>query len=158
MKKTILIALMAIVATSTVVAQEVSEKKERHNRDGEKRIERQMKRLDKKLALTDEQKAQIKDYYTEFDNLKKARMEQMRQQEEADRKALDGKIQSILTPEQQSKYAEMKEKEKEMKTDGKRDGMRGRGHGPRQGGMRGMGGHRGHGGFGGAMMDGDMEK
>ena len=92
MKKTILIALMAIVATGAVIAQDTNEKKERRGRDGEKRIERQMKRLDKKLSLTEDQKMKLKDYYTEFQNMKKARMEQMRQQEQRDREALDNKI------------------------------------------------------------------
>ena len=102
MKKTILIALMAIVATGAVIAQDTNEKKERRGRDGEKQIERQMKRLDKKLSLTEDQKIKLKDYYTEFQNMKKARMEQMRQQEQRDREALDNKINSILTDEQKA--------------------------------------------------------
>lgn len=156
MKKTILIALMAIVATGAVIAQDTNDKMDRRGHDGQKRIERQMNRLDKKLKLTDDQKAKLKDYYTEFDNMKKARMEQMRLQEQRDREALDSKIKSILTDEQKAKYDEMKEKEKEMWKDGEHDFMHGKGHGPRHGGMPPMGGHSGRGGFGGGM-DRDME-
>ena len=149
MKKTILIALMAIVATGAVIAQNTNEKKERRDRDGEKRIERQMKRLDKKLSLTEDQKIKLKDYYTEFQNMKKARMEQMRQQEQRNREALDNKINSILTDEQKAKYAEMKDKDKKMWKDDDDDQMRGRGHGPRHGGKGHMrGAHKGHDRFG----------
>ncbi|MBQ2164949.1 MAG: hypothetical protein II445_10640 [Muribaculaceae bacterium] len=149
MKKTILIALMAIVATGAVIAQDTNEKKERRGRDGEKQIERQMKRLDKKLSLTEDQKMKLKDYYTEFQNMKKARMEQMRQQEQRDREALDNKINSILTDEQKAKYAEMKDKNKDMWKDGNHDQMRGKGHGPRHGGKGHMrGAHKGHDRFG----------
>lgn len=149
MKKTILIALMAIVATGAVIAQDTNEKKERRGRDGEKRIERQMKRLDKKLSLTEDQKVKLKDYFTEFHNMKKARMEQMRQQEQRDREALDNKINSILTDEQKAKYAEMKDKNKDMWKDGNHDQMRGKGHGPRHGGKSHMrGAHKGHDRFG----------
>lgn len=151
MKKTILIALMAIVATSTVIAQDKNEMKVFGWDDTESRIEHQIKRLDKKLKLTDEQKSKLQDYYTEFDKMKKARMEQMRIQEQRDREALDGKIKSILTEEQKAKYDEMKEKEKEMWKDGKHDFMHGKGHGPRRGGMPPMGDPREHGGFGGGM-------
>lgn len=149
MKKTILIALMAIVATGAVIAQDTNEKKERRGRDGEKRIERQMKRLDKKLSLTEDQKVKLKDYFTEFHNMKKARMEQMRQQEQRDSEALDNKINSILTDEQKAKYAEMKDKNKDMWKDGNHDQMRGKGHGPRHGGKGHMrGAHKGHDRFG----------
>ncbi len=135
---------MALVATTAVIAQESNEKSDRRGDKGEKHIERQMKRMDKKLNLSEDQKKQIKDFFTEFDQQKKARMEQMRQQEKRDRDALDSKIGSILTEEQRAKWAEMKAEREKMMKKGK-DGMRdkkGRGHGPR-------GDHKGHGRFGG---------
>ena len=124
--------LMALVATTAVSAQDVQDRQDRHGPNPEKRIEHQIKRLDKKLNLTDEQKKLLKDYYTEFDQLQKARMQQIRQQEKREREALDGKIKSILTEEQKAKFAEMKEQEKEMwkDNDGRMGPRFGRGHGP----------------------------
>ena len=144
MKKTLLLALMAIVATSSIGAQE---NQDRRGPDPEKRIERQVKRLDKKLKLTEEQKLQLKEYYTEFDKLQQARMEQIRMQEKRERDALDNKIQSILTDEQKAKFAEMKEQEKEMWKN--EDGF-----GPRHGPGFGRGGGRPMGGHGGRPMGG----
>lgn len=160
MKKTFLLALMAVVATIAVTAQETEQRGDRRAPDPEKRIEHQVKRLDKKLKLTDEQKQQLKEFYGEFDKTQMARMEQVRLQEKKDRDALDGKINSILTDEQKAKYAEMKEQDKEMWKEGRKGFGRGegpgRGHGPGQGHGpgRGHGGHGGHGGMGG--FDSDM--
>ena len=52
MKKTLLIALMAIVATTTVTAQDIEQRGDRRGHDPEKRVEGQVKRLDKKLKLS----------------------------------------------------------------------------------------------------------
>ncbi len=154
MKKTILVALMAIVATTAVTAQE-SDQRERRGDNSEKRVERQVKRLDKKLQLTDEQKLQIKEIYSEFDKADQARKEQMRLQERKDREALNGKINSILTEEQKAKFADMKTKEK--------DAMHKKRHGGKKGFGRANGPGRGHGpgrmkreGFGGGEMGGEM--
>jgi len=140
MKKSVLIVIMAVAATVTMSAQDALDKQERRGPSPEKRVERQVKHLDKKLNLTDEQEKILKDYYVEFDKMKQARMEQMRLQEKREREALDGKIQSILTDEQKAKYAEMKEHRKDMKKDGKRGHRHGRGHGMKRGGMPPMGG------------------
>jgi len=154
MKKTILVVLMAIVATTAVTAQE-SDQRERRGDNSEKRVERQVKRLDKKLQLTDEQKLQIKEIYSEFDKADQARKEQMRLQERKDREALNGKINSILTDEQKAKFADMKSKEK--------DAMHKERHGGKKGFGRANGPGRGHGpgrmereGFGGGEMGGEM--
>lgn len=152
MKKTLLLALMAIVATSTVIAQDIEPRGERRGPDPEKRIEHQIKRLDKKLKLTDEQQKMLKEYYGEFNQAQQARMIQMKQMEKRDREALDGKIKSILTDEQKVKYDEMKDKEKEMWKDGRGDfnkGEFGPGRGHRPGRGMGPGGRGGHGGYGG---------
>ena len=152
MKKTLLLALMAVFATTAVTAQDMEQRDDRRGMDPEKRIEKQVGRLDKKLKLTDEQKQQLKEFYGEFDKAQMARMEQVRLQEKKDREALDGKINSILTEEQKAKYAEMKEKDKEMWKEGRKGFGQGQGHrsGRGHGGFgpgRGHGGHGGHGGF-----------
>lgn len=159
MKKTLLLALMAIVATSTVMAQDMDERGDRRGPDPEKRIEHQIKRLDKKLKLTEEQQNKLKEYYGEFDKAQQARMIQMRQMEKRDREALDGKIKSILTDEQKVKYDEMKDKEKDMWKNGRgnfqKDGFGpGRGHRPGRG--MGPGGRGGHGGYNGGGFGEDM--
>lgn len=151
MKKTIFITLaMALAATTAVIAKDGDQQRERRGPDPEKRIEHQVDRMDKMLDLTEEQEQLMKGYFGEFDKAQQARMEEMRKQEKADREALDGKIESILTSEQKAKFAEMKEKRKEMMKDGNRgprdgrhgdhrpDGM-GPGHGP---GNKGHGCHR----------------
>ena len=81
MKKTVLLALMAVIATTTVSAQDIDKRGERRGPNPEKRIEHQVKRLDKKLKLTDEQKQQLAEFYGEFDKAQMARMEQIRQME-----------------------------------------------------------------------------
>lgn len=152
MKKTLLLALMAIVATTTVTAQDFEKRGERRGPDPEQRIEKQVKRLEKKLKLTEDQQKQLKEFYGEFDKAQMARMQQMRQQELKDREALNGKINSILTEEQKAKYAEMKEKEKEMWKEGGQGKGFGRGHGHHRG--HGGQGRMGHGGFGGGDSGG----
>lgn len=159
MKKTLLLALMAIVASSTVIAQDIETRGERRGPDPEKRIEHQIKRLDKKLKLTDEQQKMLKEYYGEFNQAQQARMIQMKQMEKRDREALDSKIKSILTDEQKVKYDEMKDKEKEMWKDGRGDfnkGGFGPGRGHRPGRGMGPGGRGGHGGYGGGGFGEDM--
>lgn len=152
MKKTLLLALMAIVATTAVTAQDFEKRGERRGPDPEQRIEKQVKRLEKKLKLTEDQQKQLKEFYGEFDKAQMARIQQMRQQELKDREALNGKINSILTEEQKAKYAEMKEKEKEMWKEGGQGKGFGRGHGHHRG--HGGPGRMGHGGFGGGDFGG----
>lgn len=146
MKKTFLIALMAFFATLTVMAQDLNPSGERQGPDPEKRIERQIKHLDKKLNLTEDQQKLLKEYYGEFNKAQMARMQQMRQMEMRDRKALDGKIIEILTEEQKAKFDEMKEQEKEMWKEGMGRPEFGPGHGPGRGmHPMGPGGMRQHG-------------
>jgi len=158
MKKTALMILVAILATTTVTAQD-KEQREHRGPDPAKFIEKQVKRMDKKLQLTDEQKEQLKEFYGEFGKAQQARMEQMQQMEKRDREALNGKIKSILTDEQKAKYDEMKDKEKEMWKEGRGDlkkGGFGQGRGHGRPGRMGQGGHRGFGGngdFGTEMSD-----
>ncbi|MBR5029748.1 MAG: hypothetical protein IKX63_01410 [Muribaculaceae bacterium] len=158
MKKTFLFALVAVFAASTVMAQDFEQRGERRGPDPEKRIEHQVKRLDKKLNLTEEQQTLLMEYYTEFDKAQLARMEQVRQMEKKDREALDGKIKAILTDEQKAKYDEMKDKEKEMWKAGRGDFPKGE-FGPGRGPGRGNGpGHRmGPGGPGGRGASGGFE-
>lgn len=158
MKKTFLFALVAVFAASTVMAQDFEQRGERRGPDPEKRIEHQVKRLDKKLNLTEEQQTLLMEYYTEFDKAQLARMEQVRQMEKKDREALDGKIKAILTDEQKAKYDEMKDKEKEMWKEGRGDFPKGE-FGPGRGPGRGNGpGHRmGPGGPGGRGASGGFE-
>ena len=59
MKKTVLLALMAIVATTTVTAQDFEQRGERRAPDPEKRVEHQVKRLEKKLKLSEDQKKEV---------------------------------------------------------------------------------------------------
>ena len=146
MKKTILLALMVVVATTAVTAQEFEKQDKRRGAGPEKRVEKQMKRLDKKLNLTDEQKQILTHYYGEFYKAQHERMEQMRKQEKEEREALNGKINSILTDEQKAKFAQMKEKEKEAWKEGK-------GHQPGRGPGRGHGAHGGPDGMGGYDRD-----
>lgn len=152
MRKTILLALMAVVATTAVTAQETEKRDDRRGPNPEKRVEKQVKRLDKKLKLSDSQKEQLKEFYGEFNKAQQARMEQMRLQEKQDRDALNSKINSILTDEQKAKYAEMKEKDKEMWKEGHKGSGRGegkgRGHGPGRKHRPGRG-HGDHGGMNG---------
>ena len=158
MKKTALMILVAIFATTTMTAQD-NDQREFRGPDPAKFIEKQVKHMDKKLQLTDEQKEQLKEFYGEFGKAQQARMEQMRQMEKRDREALNGKIKSILTDEQKAKYDEMKEKEKEMWKEGHGDfnkGGFGKGRGHGRPGRMGHGGHRGFGGngdFGTQMSD-----
>ena len=147
MKKTVLLALMAVVATTAVTAQDLEQRGERRGPNPEKRIEHQVKRLDKKLNLTDEQKKQLTEFYQEFDKTQMARMEQMRQLEQKDREALDGKINSILTGDQKAKYSEMKDKEKDQWKEGRKGFEPGKGQGRGHGPGRGHGGPGGMGGF-----------
>ena len=66
MRKTILLALMAVVATTAVTAQETEKRDDRRGPNPEKRVEKQVKRLDKKLKLSDSQKEQLKEFYGEL--------------------------------------------------------------------------------------------
>ena len=139
MRKTILLALMAVVATTAVTAQETEKRDDRRGPNPEKRVEKQVKRLDKKLKLSDSQKEQLKEFYGEVNKAQQARMEQMKAQRDA-----------ILTDEQKAKYAEMKEKDKEMWKEGHKGSGRGegkgRGHGPGRKHLPGRG-HGDHGGM-----------
>jgi len=155
MKKTVLLALVAVISATTVTAQDMEKRGDRSGSNPEKRIEKQVKRLDKKLQLTDEQQRQLKEFYSEFDKAQMARMEQVRQQERKDREALDGKINSILTDEQKAKYLELKDKDKDKWKEGR--GKKGFGPGRMGHGGPGRMGHGGHGGMGHSGGDNGME-
>ena len=102
MKKLILAIMIAVFAGQTMSAQ--------NNRpprmSPEQRMEMRINRLDKKLSLTDDQKAKIRDLYTEFDKQRVPR----EQRREAMQK-LNTDIKAVLTADQQKLYDEM---QKEM--------------------------------------------
>lgn len=132
MKKIVLALTVAILGTIVVNAQQPR----RHGgMNPEQVMEKRIERLDKVLNLTDQQKAEIMKIYSEEmkanpkDRAAKAekgekaegqpkmdRHEMMK----AKREATDAKIESVLTPEQAAKFAEMK------KHEGKRGHEKGR--------------------------------
>ena len=70
----------------------------------EQRTEMSVRMLDRKLSLTDEQKTRIRDLYTDFykqDTLREKRKEAMEK--------LNTDITTVLTPEQQALYKQMRE-------------------------------------------------
>ena len=149
MKKIVLMMIVALMGTMMTNAQPPR----RHNMDPQRMVEQRVERLDKALGLTSEQKAEITKLYTlEMEAMSKdmparndkserpdeAVMKAHHEKMKAQREATDSKIESLLTPEQAAKFAELKE-HKGMRGHGKRhegrpDGMRGHKKGHPQGG------------------------
>ena len=134
MKKIILALAIALMGTMVMNAQPPR----RTDMSPEQMVERRVERLDKALSLTPEQKTAIAKIYTEemqtmgkeriakkehAEKPDEATMKAKREQMKAQRDATRAKIESLLTPEQAAKYAELQ----------KREGKRGH-HGPRHGG------------------------
>ena len=137
MKKIVLVLIVALMGTLVTNAQPPK-------RQGAHRghsVEQRVARLEKALDLTAEQKAEITKIYTqEMESMsknrpadvepgkeqdqaaRKARHEQMR----AQREATDAKITSLLTPEQATKFAELKERQGQRHHGPKHDGQRGK--------------------------------
>ncbi|MCG8392699.1 MAG: hypothetical protein MI745_06420 [Pseudomonadales bacterium] len=89
--KKLAIVILAVVSTSAFAMG-----------PGHKGGERMAEHMQKQLELTDEQTAQIQTIFTEQGEKMKALHEETRE-----------KINAVLTPEQQDKLAELKEKRKE---------------------------------------------
>ena len=143
MKKIVLVLTLALMGSVVMSAQPPRSP----NMDPTQMVEKRVERLDKELSLTEEQKAEItKIYIEEMEAMHKegkankdrgtapeeeAKMSQ-HEKMQAQRQATDSKIESLLTPDQAAKFADMKKRDgrREGRRDGRRDGRRGgnRGH------------------------------
>ena len=136
MKKIVLTLTVVLMGTIMMNAQPPR----RHDMNPEQMVEKRVERLDRVLALTAEQKAEITRIYSEEmkDNHKakpqrmekgerpdEATMAAHREQMKAQRESIDAKVKALLTPEQAAKYDKMQTER------GKR------GHGKRHMGPRG---------------------
>lgn len=101
MRKIVLLAMIAMMTVGTADAQ----RRNRQNISPEQRVEQQMKNLDKKLNLSDEQEQKIKQLYVEFFNQKVSR-----EQRKAKKAELNKQIESLLTDDQKKVFAEMEVK------------------------------------------------
>ena len=145
MKKIVLVLMIALMGTVVTNAQPP----QRHGMGKGQGIEQRIEKLEKALELTAEQKAEITKIFNQekeamgkgrpdkMENGKtpdRAEMEAFRSRLQAQREATDAKIESVLTPEQVAKYAELKA-QRERKDHGPRHkGPRGKSQkGPRQG-------------------------
>ena len=120
MKKIVLMLIVALMGTMMTNAQPPR----RHNMDPQRMVEKRVDRLDKALGLTAEQKAEITKLYTlEMEAMSKdwaarkdkrekpdeAVMQANREKMKAQHEATNAKIESLLTPEQAKKFAEIKD-------------------------------------------------
>lgn len=103
MKKIVLWAFMAMIIVGTADAQ----RRNRQNVDPAQRVEQQMKTLDEKLNLSDEQEQKIKALYEEFFKEKLSR-----EQRKVKKQELDEAIESLLTDEQKELFEQMDKKKK----------------------------------------------
>lgn len=101
MRKIVLLAIIAMMTVGTADAQ----RRNRQNISSEQRVEQQVKNLDKKLNLSDEQEQKIKQLYVEFFNQKVSR-----EQRKAKKAELNKQIESLLTDDQKKAFAEMEVK------------------------------------------------
>lgn len=99
MKKIVLLVMIAIASWETADAQ----RRNKQNVSTEQRVEQQVKTLDKKLNLSDEQELKVKQLYEDFFNAKISREQRKNQKLE-----LNKKIESLLTAEQKKIYSTMK--------------------------------------------------
>lgn len=122
MKKIVLVLAVLLLGNVVTSAQE-------HRRPGmnpRQTVEQRVQRLDKELTLTEEQKAEITRIYTEEqESMRKAMssrkeqgaqgdesmMKAHREKMQSQREATDAKVKSLLTPEQASKYDQLKQRQ-----------------------------------------------
>lgn len=140
MKKIVLVLTLALLGSVVMNAQPPR----RPDMDPKQMIEKRVERLDKELTLTETQKAEITKIYTEeMEAMHKdmpargergtapdeAAMKAQQEKMQAQRQATESKVESLLTPEQAAKYAEMKQREGKRgeRRDGRPDGRRGHG-------------------------------
>ncbi len=129
MKKIVLVLTVALLGTIVMNAQPPR----RPDMNPGQMVEKRVELLDKALSLSEAQKAEIaKIYSEELESMGKDRpakkdmtekpdeatMKAKREQMRAHREATEAKIEAVLTPEQATKFAELK----------KQEGKRGRGH------------------------------
>jgi len=108
MKKIVL--LVAIVVASVGIAN--AQSPQRPNYQPEKRIEKQVKILDEKLNLSDEQEKQVKAVYEEFFKKQKSSFKKGQSKQEE----MNKKIDSLLTEEQKAIFKKFREEQKQHKT------------------------------------------
>ena len=126
MKKVILTIAIAVMGFTAVFAQDSTKRKlDMQKYTPEQRAERSTAMLDKKLSLTADQKTKI--YQISLDRAKK--MQEMYvagkdggkgkgKQMKADMDASNTQIEMVLTPEQKTKYDDMKQQMKGKMRDG----------------------------------------
>lgn len=112
MKKYVFMIMMSVAVWGTITAQ--SPRKQ--NRTPEQQTEQQVKRLDKKLNLSDQQEKEMKTLYEDFFKEQSASSNNKR----AKREELDKKIEALLTDEQKKTYNEMKKEQKQKPQKGRR--------------------------------------
>lgn len=151
MKKIVLVLTLALLGSVVMNAQPPR----RPDMDPKQMVEMRVERLDKELTLTETQKAEITKIYTEEmqamhkDKLAKkehgtapdeAEMQSRHEKMQARQQATESKIESLLTPEQAAKYANMKKRDGKRRE--RRDGRPGgkRGHGKDRKAMKEQGG------------------
>ncbi len=122
MKKFAIIIFCFVVCAGVGLAQD--EKGDKDKKTPEERAAHRTDKLTEKLSLNEEQKSQVSvatiDHFKSMKEMK-SRMKALKEEMKAERDAYDSKIQSVLTQEQQIKYAEMKEeRRKRNKDSGKR--------------------------------------
>lgn len=100
MKKVALMAMVLMASIMTSTAQQ----RQRNEGNPEQRIERQVKKLDEKLKLTEEQEKQVKAIYEEFFKQRTS----SGQNPQARRQEMNKKIESVLTEEQKKIFEEVK--------------------------------------------------
>jgi uncharacterized protein HemX len=82
-------------------------------------VEKQMKKMTKKLTLTQDQVPQVEAALKEKVEKKKAAREEMQAKIDSIKEEYDAKIKALLTEEQQKIYDDMKEQNKDWKKDKK---------------------------------------
>ncbi|MBA0884584.1 hypothetical protein [Flavobacterium undicola] len=121
MKKLIIAALLVVGVSS--FAQDNTDRPQRANMGNmtpEQRTEQRVARMTKDLNLDAKQQEQVKQLYTEQAQAREAqranatdKKDQGRENMEAQRKAMEGKIAAILTPEQLTKWKASQDKMRE---------------------------------------------
>ncbi len=108
---TIIFSANAVIADEKMQTDKRGRKAKRHA----KRIEH----LEKELLLSETQKAEINTIYENSGQEAKTIMTEAKEKIKAIKETADGKIIAVLNPEQQKKYAQMKEKRKKNKSKSK---------------------------------------